>query len=620
MRWLADDVHIEIAYADHSAFGGYISGRFDRELRDRFSAVTQFVDEHGLDAALAEGEALLDQAFHSPEVRNLYTSDGALRDDVLYPDTASIVPEALTLWRDLVHIARIPLSAALAGRLAALLGAWQKGAEAPIDAEERELWDALVHADALVETVAPASADDDGATLIGHACVLLAHEGARVLVDPFLRDDVLSLRSLGPIDAVVLTHGHPDHYDPGTLLRLGPDTPIYVPVVERESILSVDIATRLRELGFRQVHALQWWERFEVGGIVGTALPLYGEQPCALAPLHPEVRNVGQTLHFALGDSRIMMTVDSGEDDRGSLQRLALAVRERLGRVDVVFGGHRSFCVYPLQFLYSSVPAYLLFVPPAQWCMRQQLMADEGDLLDAAEVLGATLTVPYAGGGAPWMWRAGLGPALDGSRPLSRTVDPDPHSLVEHARHRSYSARFGRLNSRTSVRVLHPGDRIALPTLDVEVKEPWPYAVPTDLDARPRYLRRYKADPWLGAPGSTLTPSGDSVAAARKKSLLGLLARRYATEIGIFPDARQAIATSDNIRRRFGLTADADAAAFLADAGIDVETWLEMMLDITAIDLVEHHHKDAVDARLPAVIRTWGFRARPVQEDTRDHG
>jgi L-ascorbate metabolism protein UlaG (beta-lactamase superfamily) len=71
---------------------------------------------------------------------------------------------------------------------------------------------------------------------IGHATVLLDLGGIRVLTDPFLRarlgplerhGPVPQASSLGRIDAVLISHGHHDHFDRASLAAL-PGSPIVV--------------------------------------------------------------------------------------------------------------------------------------------------------------------------------------------------------------------------------------------------------------------------------------------------------------------------------------------------------------------------------------------------------
>jgi L-ascorbate metabolism protein UlaG (beta-lactamase superfamily) len=64
-------------------------------------------------------------------------------------------------------------------------------------------------------------------TWIGHSTVLIELDGVRLLTDPLLRRRVLHLRrvvadaaEIGPLDAVLISHGHADHLDAGSLERL----------------------------------------------------------------------------------------------------------------------------------------------------------------------------------------------------------------------------------------------------------------------------------------------------------------------------------------------------------------------------------------------------------------
>jgi L-ascorbate metabolism protein UlaG (beta-lactamase superfamily) len=77
-----------------------------------------------------------------------------------------------------------------------------------------------------------------GLRYVGHATVLLELPGLRVLTDPFLRDRLGPLRrhgpiptpeALGPIDVVVVSHAHPDHFDRASLAKLHGDPLVIVP-------------------------------------------------------------------------------------------------------------------------------------------------------------------------------------------------------------------------------------------------------------------------------------------------------------------------------------------------------------------------------------------------------
>ncbi len=66
-------------------------------------------------------------------------------------------------------------------------------------------------------------------TFVGHATVLIEVDGRRILTDPFLRHRLGPLQrhgpvpdpvALGPVDLVLISHGHPDHYDRSSLRAL----------------------------------------------------------------------------------------------------------------------------------------------------------------------------------------------------------------------------------------------------------------------------------------------------------------------------------------------------------------------------------------------------------------
>jgi len=77
-----------------------------------------------------------------------------------------------------------------------------------------------------------------GVGFIGHATVQVEIAGVRVLTDPFLRTSLGPLERHGPapdavastdIDLVVISHGHPDHFDPTSLRALRGSPTVVVP-------------------------------------------------------------------------------------------------------------------------------------------------------------------------------------------------------------------------------------------------------------------------------------------------------------------------------------------------------------------------------------------------------
>lgn len=77
-----------------------------------------------------------------------------------------------------------------------------------------------------------------GVQYLGHATVLLDLPGVRIITDPFLRDRLGPLRrhgptpqpdAIGPVDVVVVSHAHPDHFDRRSLRALAGDPLVIVP-------------------------------------------------------------------------------------------------------------------------------------------------------------------------------------------------------------------------------------------------------------------------------------------------------------------------------------------------------------------------------------------------------
>ncbi len=100
-------------------------------------------------------------------------------------------------------------------------------------------------------------------TWIGHASFLIQFTDLNVLIDPnfanwlFLlkrvRRSGLKIRDLPPIDLVLLTHAHFDHFHKPTLRRL-PHPKI--------GIMPRGVGDLAHNLGFSRIVELEWWESF----------------------------------------------------------------------------------------------------------------------------------------------------------------------------------------------------------------------------------------------------------------------------------------------------------------------------------------------------------------------
>ena len=120
------------------------------------------------------------------------------------------------------------------------------------------------------------------ATWIGHSTVLLQMGGLNVLTDPVFSErafpvqwtgpqrvmpPALALEELPPIDVVLLSHSHYDHFDkPATkwLARHHPEAAWVVPL---------GLEKYVKGFGVRSATSMDWWESIEVKGLTVTATP-----------------------------------------------------------------------------------------------------------------------------------------------------------------------------------------------------------------------------------------------------------------------------------------------------------------------------------------------------------
>ncbi|WAS94600.1 MBL fold metallo-hydrolase [Nannocystis punicea] len=454
---LRDEIGLQVRYADSTRYGSGVTGLVDALVARMCAPLLALARREGPARLVERSAEFMPRMFAGQALGGLYAAPDVLREECLYPDPARVTPAALVV-RGLGPAGEGSLALPLhreAAELADVVAALDRGCPRPLGGLGARLWDALLDAGALTRETADERALADGVTAVGHATVAVQHAGARLVVDPFAAPPLpgeaprpLPCRALRP-DLVLVTHGHPAHFDLHALLRFGADTPIVVPAVARESLLSVDMALRLRQLGFRRVIPLSWRDAVQVGPFHVVVLPFFGEQPTSGEFLHPEARNLGNTYLIEVAGRRVACIADAGADAAGDTITMARAAARRHGRLDVLFGGYRAWRPHPIELLGTSMARYLLQVPRAQWGTRQQLTPDADDLLAAAQAWQARTVVPYANGGAPWLARLGLGPrGAD-----SPSFDPDLAAVRQAA---------ARAPNAPTVRALRPGERMEL--------------------------------------------------------------------------------------------------------------------------------------------------------------
>lgn len=131
-------------------------------------------------------------------------------------------------------------------------------------------------------------------TKLGHACLLVAEQGARLLIDPGIY--TAHFETLADIDAVLITHSHADHVDRQRLAALLAASPTARVVADGMT------ADQLRADGFDAV-AVAAGDRLDLAGAV---VDVHGVQHTPIHPAIPVVANVGYLIGgrlFHPGDS-----------------------------------------------------------------------------------------------------------------------------------------------------------------------------------------------------------------------------------------------------------------------------------------------------------------------------
>jgi L-ascorbate metabolism protein UlaG (beta-lactamase superfamily) len=125
----------------------------------------------------------------------------------------------------------------------------------------------------LVLAAGPPAAAPSSIFFVGTATVILRHAGFTLLTDPNflhkgdhvhlgygftserLTEPAIDLDALPPIDLVLLSHLHGDHFDQLVAQKLDRTLPI---------VSTPEAVRGLREMGFRATHPLRTWEALEV--------------------------------------------------------------------------------------------------------------------------------------------------------------------------------------------------------------------------------------------------------------------------------------------------------------------------------------------------------------------
>lgn len=111
-------------------------------------------------------------------------------------------------------------------------------------------------------------------TKYAHACLVLEKDGKRLLIDPgvFTFTDAFAPKDVGPVDGILLTHNHADHFDPGILQQFT--------ALGRTEIFAVpDIGSKLGAIGVAHTDVRDGDSLTIAGFSVKVAHAPHGEMP-----------------------------------------------------------------------------------------------------------------------------------------------------------------------------------------------------------------------------------------------------------------------------------------------------------------------------------------------------
>lgn len=121
-------------------------------------------------------------------------------------------------------------------------------------------------------------------THLGHSCLLIEAAGSRVLIDPGTFSDAGHVRDL---DAILVTHQHPDHVDPAALPQLLADNPAAQLWLEAGA---ADTVAETEPQLHQQIGRMQCGSVIQLGDLRVTPV---GERHAAIHDYVPRIDNLG---------------------------------------------------------------------------------------------------------------------------------------------------------------------------------------------------------------------------------------------------------------------------------------------------------------------------------------
>ena len=195
---------------------------------------------------------------------------------------------------------------------------------------------------------------------IASACVVLEHEGIRVLCDPWLTEGIFfgswyhypplsfAAEDFNSVDYIYVSHIHHDHMDPATMERLSKEIPVLIHDYEDKFLLRY-----LQKTGFKTVHEIGQGSAFALGDdfkieiIAGDNCdPAICQRyfGCGVPQPYSKTLQIDSLAVFQ-GDGKTV--VNSNDCPYDLALSACLDLKKRFGSIDFLLVGYSSGSAYP---------------------------------------------------------------------------------------------------------------------------------------------------------------------------------------------------------------------------------------------------------------------------------
>ncbi|RZP96965.1 MBL fold metallo-hydrolase [Vibrio vulnificus] len=242
----------------------------------------------------------------------------------------------------------------------------------------------------------------------GHACVLVEARGKSILVDPVIsyceqtQPDRLCFSDLpAHIDYVLITHGHMDHLNLETLLRIRHKVgTVVVPATTNGQLQDPSMKLMLENCGFNNVIALDNCESIAFPEGLIQAVPFFGE--------HADLNIQAKCCYLiSIDERKIMFAADTCNVEPSLYQHFF----RQAGKVDYLFVGMES----------EGAPSHWIYEPVLAEKLSKD--ANESRRLNGSNAVQAEAMVKALGSQKVFIYALGLESWLSPLMGLTHTED-----------------------------------------------------------------------------------------------------------------------------------------------------------------------------------------------------